>query len=99
MTDPGKEKPAPKRSGYIYIIKAGGFYKIGRASQLSSRIKSHQTSNPNEVTLHKSKFVQDCINCEKELHGIFIKKLERGEWFKLSESDLKMIDVYLNDQN
>ena len=95
---PGNKRQR-KQSGYIYVIEAAGFYKIGRASQLGSRIKSHQTSNPNEVTLYKSKFVQDCINCEKELHKIFNDKLERGEWFKLDKSDLEQIDIFLKGKD
>ena len=70
-----------------YVIKDGsGLYKIGKSSNMRSRMKNFLTGNPTvEVVL--------IINAdvEKELHSKFSKKHFRGEWFRLTKKDIATI--------
>lgn len=73
---------------YIYCIKCGNYYKIGKAKKLNNRIKTHQTSNPNKIELIFEELVSNCNEVEKEIHEIFVNKRYKGEWFKLDKDDL-----------
>lgn len=83
--------------GYIYVIRSGGYHKIGRAKKLCDRIKTHQTSNPLAVELVIEKRVGDYIEAEIKLHQHFQHKRVKNEWFQLGDSDLEYIESYLQD--
>ena len=77
--------------GYIYLIKSNNLYKIGRAKNLKSRIKTYQTENPFGIEVIFQKEVDDYIGTEKDLLTRFENKRERGEWFKLNNEDIQWI--------
>lgn len=83
--------------GYIYVIKAGGRYKIGKAKELKDRVKTHQTSSPYETELVVGVVVEDYTKVERELHDLFAEKRVKGEWFTLDETDIKTIREHLGD--
>lgn len=85
-----KEKP-----GYIYVIKAGRYYKVGKARRLGDRVETHQTSNPLEVKLIVEKWVKDYDSAEEELHKMFDHKRVKREWFKFNRDDIKAIKDFL----
>lgn len=87
----------PKKQGFIYVIKAEDRYKIGRSISKRSRIKTHQTSSPVEISLVFEQQVDDCVNMELELHDLFSDKRVKGEWFALDEKDLKTLSEYFRD--
>ncbi len=77
-----------KKPVHTYIIKdtASLQFKIGKSTNIEKRIKLFSTSNPNlELILIIEK------NIEKELHLLFRERRYKGEWFKLTDSDLKFI--------
>lgn len=82
-------------AGFIYVmfIEAGGerFFKIGMASHLDSRMKSHQCSSPFEVVIAIAYFVGNMRKEERVLHELFASKRVRGEWFRLDACDLNAI--------
>jgi hypothetical protein len=80
----------------VYLVNIDGTsdYKIGRSSQINSRISSIQTSNPNKIILIKQYLCIDPVKLEKELHELFGKNRGRGEWFIFDYVELQnCIDV------
>ena len=87
-----KEKPEEeKQSGYIYLLKSKGFYKIGRTLQPEKRIEIYQTENPFGIKVIFQKEVADYVAKETELLSKFKDKNHRGEWFKLNKEDILWI--------
>ena len=82
--------------GYIYVIKAGKAYKIGKEKIKNGRIYTHNTSNPNKVKtiVHIRVFNYD--EAEKELLEMFKEQNIKGEWFNLYKKDISSIRKYLN---
>ena len=78
--------------GYIYIAKAGisNHYKIGFTanSDIDKRISAHQTSSPERLDRIGS-FPVSSIKTEKTIHKKFSHKKVRGEWFELSDEEVK----------
>jgi Meiotically up-regulated gene 113 len=80
--------PAISGAGYIYVIRSAGLYKIGKAVDLTKRLKAYQIHNPAPVTLVFSRRVRNRSLAELYLHHIFAKQRVRGEWFALTAQDL-----------
>jgi len=81
----------------VYILHAVGtrYYKIGRATNITKRIKGIQTSNPHRIELVK--FCEtdgrcSSVDIEKIMHEKFKKKHFRGEWFTLTQDDFTIFD-------
>lgn len=80
-------------SGDVYCIKVGDYYKIGATRHLYSRLISLQTGMPAKILLiHKIKSSNMYLT-EKLFQAMFERndKLERGEWFTLSNKDITYI--------
>lgn len=76
-------------SGYVYLGKQHGFYKIGKAKNTNRRREDLTLlgSEPFEL-IHEIR-TDDMNGVEKYWHNRFKTKLKRGEWFKLSKGDVK----------
>ena len=78
--------------GYIYLLKCGGFYKIGITQNLEKRLKSYYvTENPFKIEIIFQKIIDNPEEAEKELSNKFQNKRFRGEWFKLNKEDVQWI--------
>jgi hypothetical protein len=75
--------------GYIYILGASEFYKIGRAKNLDSRIKQLAVQLPWPVDVVHAIPCEDYVAAEKELHKRFAARRANGEWFRLTSEDLE----------
>ena len=80
--------------GFIYVIKAGEYYKIGISRTPTLRIGALQTANPHiiEVVAIKNVILPNVI--EKQIHKILSKHRVHGEWFLFDE---KTKEVCLSD--
>jgi len=90
--------PQPRRDeGYIYIVhcKDSANYKIGKSTQPTYRVKSHQTSCPYELELEYHISVLNMTDVEHVVHGLYESKRVRGEWYELSEDDIEQIKAVL----
>lgn len=75
--------------GYVYLMKSGRYYKIGRANVPEKRNYELGTKLPEEIkTLHTIK-TDDASGIEAYWHKRFDEKRVRGEWFDLSAGDVK----------
>jgi hypothetical protein len=66
--------------GRVYFIEAGGFIKIGFATNVKQRLRSLQASNPIECRLLYS--VGGTRLTEGEFHHRFAHLRHHGEWFR-----------------
>lgn len=89
---PAPEPDAPKprkprgRQGFVYFMRVGGRgpVKIGFATNIDKRFKSHKSANHRALVLVAA--MRGTIKAEKQLHRRFVKHLVKGtrEWFKYS---------------
>lgn len=94
-----KAEAAPRRrklvrSSLVYLIRQGEFYKIGKTSNWAHRLESYKTHSaiPFDVILVIE--CPDASTVEAYLHARFAGCRISGEWFKLSESELKWIQEF-----
>ncbi len=81
---------------YIYIIKNGNDYKIGKSKDVKNRLNQLQTSHSTKLELIESYATNYPDIDEKHLHEIFKPKYIRGEWYQLDSHDLKKIEKYFD---
>jgi len=85
--------------GYLYILKCGEFdiYKVGFTGSLKLRVRDLQTSSP--FKLKKIACMAGDSEDEKDLHDLLLLAgIQRmcGEWFKISDEDIKKLTDSLN---
>lgn len=85
-----KAKEVKSEDSYVvYLIHDGTYYKIGKTKNVSTRLKSLQTSSPNKlnvVAAFETKSQRHMDILEKLLHEHFENNRLSGEWFDISIS-------------
>lgn len=82
---------ARRKCGFIYVLKSGPYYKIGKAKSVSKRIRqiSPQLPFPTDVFAILPSF--DMTTTESALHRAFAERRANGEWFSLIDRDIAML--------
>jgi hypothetical protein len=79
----------PDDFGFVYLMKSGKHFKIGRSKSAEKREFELKILLPEKLELiHKIK-TDDPIGIEKYWHDRFRDKRKGGEWFELSVGDVK----------
>lgn len=79
--------------GYVYIVASDGECKIGKSCNVKSRMQSLGLDYHNVVhTIHS----EYSFDLENQLHIVFKHRRISGEWFKLTDDDIRWI-VRLGD--
>lgn len=86
-----------KKTGVVYLIKSGHFYKIGKTLNLNSRVKQYITESPYSVDVIHEVKVDDYSGAEKYLHELVDNNRVKGEWFNLDNSQVSMIIEEMNN--
>lgn len=81
------EKFSP--DGFVYILKAGPYYKIGRTTQIDNRIKQLKIQLPYEVEVVTHFPCERHAVSERVLHEQFAEFRTNGEWFNLPDSAIE----------
>jgi hypothetical protein len=87
-------KPAVKKKlpGFVYLILAeNGLYKIGKAKDVSSRLRPFSVTFPMKFSLVHSFHSDNYSLAEAKLHDEFDGKRDVGEWFRLDSKDVEYI--------
>jgi hypothetical protein len=84
-------KEPKKAPGYIYLIKSGDSYKIGRTKSISSRMKTFGIQLPFPFEIVHMIEAENMYQAEEELHQKYSHCRLNGEWFALSSEDVQAI--------
>jgi len=74
--------------GFVYLIKSGRFYKIGKTNALGRREYELGVQLPEKTTTIHSIKTDDPQGIEEYWHKRFEQKRKNGEWFNLSAEDI-----------
>lgn len=74
--------------GYVYLLKSGKYYKIGRSNAPGRRVYELAIQLPERVvTVHTIK-TDDPAGIERYWHQRFSERRKNGEWFELRKEDV-----------
>ncbi len=77
------------QTGYVYLMQFGTEYKIGTSSNVERRFRELKTQMPYEGKIIHTIQTGDPEGIEAYWHGYFSDNRLKGEWFKLTASDVK----------
>lgn len=80
-------------TGLVYFIKSEetGLIKIGYSKDLMGRINGLRQEHKAEMELIHYISTYDSVGLEQVMHTLFSEKRINGEWFDLSEEDIRRI--------
>lgn len=84
-----EDRPPELSPGYVYLVKSGRYYKIGRTSALGRREYELALQLPERLTLVHAIETDDMAGIERYWHDRFAGRRANGEWFSLTPTDVR----------
>jgi len=76
--------------GFVYLMKAGRYYKIGKTNAIGRREYELAIQLPEKAqTIHVIKAIDDASGIEAYWHKRFEGRRTNGEWFELDRVDVQ----------
>ncbi len=88
LAEQEQQRSPSRQDGYVYLLKSGNHYKIGKSDDIERRVKSIVVSLPEKAELVHTIRTDDPSGIESYWHRRFVEKRANGEWFALSTSDV-----------
>jgi hypothetical protein len=89
VSPPEDREPDTVDIGYVYLLKAGRYYKIGMTNAAGRRERELAIQLPEKAqTVHIIR-TDDPVGIEAYWHGRFAAKRKHGKWFDLDSADVK----------
>lgn len=84
------------KPGWVYLLRCGWHYKIGKSANVLQRVADLQTANPYKIDLVVAIWVDDMATIESILHQYFHKYRSNGEWFEFDGdvTESMLIDAF-----
>lgn len=87
---PVENADAPSETeGFVYLVKSGKYYKVGRSNSAGRRAYEIDLQLPEPLSLVHEIATDDVLGIERYWHDRFASKHLRGEWFNLTAGDVK----------
>lgn len=74
--------------GYVYLLKSGRYFKIGRSNAVGRRERELAIQLPEKANLVHSIKTDDPVGIESYWHDRFSDRRKNGEWFELTTKDV-----------
>jgi hypothetical protein len=82
------DRPSDAALGYVYLLKSGRYYKVGRSNAVGRREYELGLQLPEPAKLVHRIATDDPPGIEAYWHRRFAQKRKNGEWFELAASDV-----------
>ena len=76
-------------NGVVYLLRAGPFYKIGKASDFDRRLRQIKLQLPYPVEVVHTIACADISHVETLWHKRFASRRQTGEWFVLTDEEVQ----------
>ncbi len=83
-----QNSPAFEPTGFVYLLRSGSFYKIGRTNAVGRRERELAIQLPERANVVHAIKTDDPAGIEDYWHRRFQAHRQNGEWFKLSAADV-----------
>ena len=85
-------------AGWVYVIAAGPYYKIGRTKNIRQRYQKIAPELPFPSRLMLTVKTDDAARLEARLHARYSRYRANGEWFKLPREAVEELQTLMQEE-